>query len=262
LPSQLNRTEVSAELRAVLWDLIHRDIQNSVRSATWAYVGDPWANILRQVHVYVDHKPIDEFPDRVGDIYASVKAVFIAGTYDRVYMMQQAKDVGLSPRIAAALVYCSAPYRVVDGYLLVPIACEQDADTVVRTFAELKDAGLDAAREHLKFAGARLNEGKFADSVRESIHAVESVAKALEPSADLSKTLARLEQSAKIHGALKKGFLAIYGYTSDEQGILHPLVDEAIAAVDEADALFMISACSAFISYLISRGRAASLFEK
>jgi hypothetical protein len=266
LPRQLGRTEVSAELRAVLWDLIHRRIQQSIRGDTWAYVGDPWAKILRQVHVYLDHKPTDEFSTQPADVLAAVKPVFMTGTHDRLYgwlqfVMQVADDRLLSRAVAAALEFCRAPYRVVDGYLLMPVASEQDAETVVRAFAELRDVGVHGAREHLKAAAARLNDGKFADSVRESINAVESVAKALEPSADLSKTLVRLEASANIHGALKKGFLAIYGYTSDQQGIRHPLIDDPTASVDETDALFMIGACSAFISYLIAKGRTARLFE-
>ena len=267
LPRQLERTEVSAELRAVLWDLIHRLIRKSIRSDIWAYVGDPWANILRQVHVYLDHKPTDEFSTKPADVIAAVKPVFMSGTYDRLYgwlqfVMEVANDASLSRAIALAFFHCHAPYRVVDNYLLVPIASEQDAKTITKTFAELKNAGLEGARGHLKSAAARLTEGEFADSVRESINAVESVAKALEPSADLSKTLAKLEASGNIHGALKKGFLAIYGYTSDQQGIRHPLIDDATASVDETDALFMLGACSAFISYLIAKGRAARFFDK
>ena len=267
LPRQLERTEVSAELRAVLWDLIHRSSRKSVRSEPWAYVGDPWARILQQVHVYFDHKPADEFSTKPADVIANVKPIFMSGTYDRLYgwlqfVMDVAKDVSLSRVIALALAHCGAPYRVVDNYLLVPIASEQDAKTITEAFAGLKNAGLEGARGHLKSAAARLSDGKFADSVRESIDAVESVAKALEPSADLSRTLAKLEASGNIHGALKKGFLAIYGYTSDQQGIRHPLIDDATASVDEADALFMLGACSAFISYLIAKGRAARLFDK
>lgn len=88
-----------------------------------------------------------------------------------------------------------------------------------------------------------------------------SVAKTLEPSAELSKALAKLEGSASIHGGLKKAFLAIYGYTSDEKGIRHALIDDANAKVDEADALFMIGACAAFVSYLINKSRSAGLLK-
>ena len=53
------------------------------------------------------------------------------------------------------------------------------------------------------------------------------------------KALARLEAKAKIHGALRAGFGSLYGFTSNEEGIRHPLLDEPAAAVDETDALFM-----------------------
>src|SRR5262249_49666020 len=82
LPGQLERTEVSDELRAVLWDLIHTLIRKSVRSETWAYAADPWAKILQQVHVYLDHKPADEFSTKPADVIANVKPVFMSSTYD------------------------------------------------------------------------------------------------------------------------------------------------------------------------------------
>jgi hypothetical protein len=81
----------------------------------------------------------------------------------------------------------------------------------------------------------------------------------LEPSGDFSKALSRLEQKTNIHGALKKGFVAIYGFSSDEQGIRHPLLEKEAPSVDEADALFMIGACSAFLSYLINKSPASGL---
>jgi hypothetical protein len=63
----------------------------------------------------------------------------------------------------------------------------------------------------------------FADSARESIHAVESV--------DFSKALAKLEARTDIHGGLKRGFTATYGFTSDQQGIRDALLEKD---VDEA----------------------------
>ena len=86
---------------------------------------------------------------------------------------------------------------------------------------------------------------------------MESVTRTLAPSGKLSEALARLEKSAAIHGGLKNGFTAIYGYTSDAQGIRHPLVHEPNSKVDEADALFMIGACAAFVSYMINKARLA-----
>jgi len=63
----------------------------------------------------------------------------------------------------------------------------------------------------------------------------------------------------ELHEALKRGFSAIYGFTSDESGIRHALLEKGDADVDETDALFMLSACAAFVSYLIGKGKDAGL---
>jgi hypothetical protein len=98
--------------------------------------------------------------------------------------------------------------------------------------------------------------------VRESIHAVEAVGRTLDPNANvLSKALARLEQKIAIHPAMKKGFGSLYDYTSDEKGIRHALIDDATAKVDETDAMFMLGACAAFVSYLINKARANGLLK-
>jgi hypothetical protein len=60
---------------------------------------------------------------------------------------------------------------------------------------------------------------------------------------------------------MKAGFGSLYGYTSDEQGIRHALLEPS-SNVDDADALFMIGACAAFVSYLISKARSAGLLTK
>lgn len=101
-----------------------------------------------------------------------------------------------------------------------------------------------------------LHEGKWAGSVRESIHAVESVACELAPG---KNTLGAALDAIKIkdlHGGLKEAFEKLYGYASNEKGVRHALVfGGAEAKVDETDALFMLGACASFVSYLLARGR-------
>src|SRR4029077_11593980 len=84
-----------------------------------------------------------------------------------------------------------------------------------RALADVGTTEFQGARAHLRNAAEELTGGRYADSVRESIHAVESVVIVLEPSGDFSKALAKLESKVKIHGALKRGFSSIYGFTSD-----------------------------------------------
>jgi hypothetical protein len=133
------------------------------------------------------------------------------------------------------------------------------AALAARALADVGTTEFQGARAHLRNAAEELTGGRYADSVRESIHAVESVVIVLEPSGDFSKALAKLESKVKIHGALKRGFSSIYGFTSDQEGIRHALLEAGAPAVDETDALFMIGACAAFVSYLINKSRNAGL---
>jgi hypothetical protein len=55
--------------------------------------------------------------------------------------------------------------------------------------------------------------------------------------------------------AIKKSFSALYGYTSDADGIRHAMLDEA--SLTFTDAKYMLIACTAFINYVL--GKAADL---
>ncbi len=66
--------------------------------------------------------------------------------------------------------------------------------------------------------------------------------------ATLGQALKIIENKINIHPALKIAFDKLYGYTSDEDGIRHCLMDES--NLDFEDAKFMLVSCSAFINYL------------
>jgi hypothetical protein len=60
---------------------------------------------------------------------------------------------------------------------------------------------------------------------------------------------------------MKAGFASLYGYTSDNQGIRHAHLNEPSSKPDEAEALFMIGSCAAFVSYLINKARLLPLAQ-
>lgn len=267
LPVQLQRTEVSPQLRAVVWDYIYRELNRTSRREMYSYVGDPWKGALNSLHVLFYHKPADEFDSSFNNAADAAKAAVMDSDWIKFYgWIQHLLRVKPTPQFAdminKILIYSRSPYRVIDKEVLCPIGSDEEAQTVTRAFRDLnKVKNLAGGREHLKAAAQELSAGHFADSVRESMHAVESVVRVLEPAGEFSKALAKLEASTNIHGALKKGFVAIYGFSSDEQGIRHPLLDKAAPDVDEADAIFMIGACSAFVSYLVNKARSAGLLK-
>jgi hypothetical protein len=193
--------------------------------------------------------------------YLQTRTLFETGDYAQIFgwleyvLKHPACPAPFAKTIQNILPNCRAAYRVVDGTVICPISSEVEHATIVRAFADLAATQFNGARKHLRDAASYLTAGKYADSIRESIHAVEAVGRTLEPSANiLSKTLAKLEQKILIHPAMKKGFESLYAYTSDEGGIRHALLENA-AKVDEADALFMLGSCAAFVSYLLSKAR-------
>ena len=60
-----------------------------------------------------------------------------------------------------------------------------------------------------------------------------------------------------LHPALSSAFDKLYGYTSDEQGIRHALLDSS--NLQQEDAVFMLVSCSAFVSYLIAKSARAGV---
>jgi hypothetical protein len=267
LPSQLQLREVSPELRAVLWNTIHHAlVGNTVRGSYGPpHLEKPWSTILKDEHVYRLHKMADDFINNAKGLIQETRVIFEQGDYVAIFgwlefvLKHPACPPDLHRQIEASLRYSRAAYRVVDKQVICPIASGAEHSTIVKAFADLEASQFHGARAHLRNAATNLTAGEFADSVRESIHAVESVCRTLDPSADLSKALARLEQKISIHPAMKKGFTSLYGYASDEDGIRHALLEGGEAKVDEADALFMMGACAAFVSYLLNKARTNGL---
>lgn len=135
---------------------------------------------------------------------------------------------------------------------ILPAVTPEEGDAVADALRTLREAGLRGSAAHLRKAAEHVNAGDWAGSVRESIHAVESVARQLDPDAakTLGPALAALEKRGALHPALKGAFSKLYGYTSDEQGVRHALLDRPDANVGADEAVFMLGACASFASYL------------
>jgi hypothetical protein len=209
---------------------------------------------------------VDDFDNNAKKLIKETRDIFENDGYSSIFgwlefvLKHPACPSTVADDVEGNLRYCRAAYRVVDRKVICPIASDTEHSTIVQAFADLAAKQFNGARAHLRNAASHLTAGAYADSVRESIHAVEAVGRTLDPTADvLSKALAKLEQKISIHPAMKKGFTSLYAYTSDEKGIRHALLDDSAAKVDEADALFMLGACAAFVSYLINKARSSGL---
>lgn len=265
LPQQLAPKVVSPQLRALLWDLVHSSMEDALTRNSFGHtrLDDPWETIMRIKHTHYDYKFADEFRNDPTKLIQDVKRIFASGSYIEVFgflqwLLQTFRSPPIKPlHIQRVLEHSRAPYRVVDDRIIVPIASEAEGETLTRAFHDVAGSEFNGAQTHLRNAAKLLTEGKNADSIRESVHSVEAVARVIlkRPKVTLGDALKAIEKTHKLHTALRDGFSKLYGYTNDESGIRHALIDDASAKVDETDAIFMLGACASFVSYLIARYR-------
>lgn len=258
LPRQLELKEVSDELVARLWFYFKSTIESDCYRG-WLTDNSRRYDILVRWHILHEHKPIDELSLVQDNVLAHVKSILYSRNYIIVFdFIQFIARLNKPPTnynafVSDALTSCRAAYRLIDN-TIVPVASKEEADTVTNAFQDIANAEANGARVHLQDAASNLTAGKYADSVRHSISAVESVARLLSKNAKtLGPALTELEKQGALHTALKEGFNKLYGFTSDEEGIRHALLDKDAANVDEADALYMMGACAAFVSYLLNK---------
>ena len=125
--------------------------------------------------------------------------------------------------------------------------------------AEIEKAIEDSSeniRKHLTDALALLAirpEGDYRNSIKESISAVEAYCREKTGERTLGKALNHLEStSIVIPDLLKRSFELLYAYANaKDTGIRHANLDKTGKYVpSEAEAMFMLVSCSAFINYL------------
>lgn len=257
LPGQLKLREISQELRAKAWAAVYLYMDEGVdKTDYYHFFKKDWKAILLSWHVNHRYKFIDTFPNDVGEAISQIKSIFVQGAYNEIFDFLQflVRHPNCPPPLAKSLDYAlersRSAYRIIDK-TIVPIVTDEEAIAIGRAFKALEPSKFAGARAHLTTASELLTKGNFAATVRESIHAVESAARILAPNAStLGPALAILEKQGKLHGGMKQAFGALYGYTSDEKGIRHALLDRAEASVSEADALYMFGACASFLTYL------------
>lgn len=269
IPTRLEPGILDKRVRALLWDYVYSYLKgtSSRSDGLYMHLGRPWENILKSFHVTIRHEPADLFSSRLDGHVESLRGLFFDAEYWQVleFLQHTMRCLGIQSdfcsKIKAILEQSLTAYTVIaEGPTIMPTSSTEEKQSLERAFVDLKGDKFSGARTHLIRSCEALNNGSSADSIRESIHAVEAIAKVLDNNASktLDPALKALSAKANIHTALQQGFGKIYGYTNDEQGIRHALLDGE-ANVDAIDATFMLGACASFISYLINKSRKVGL---
>ncbi len=175
------------------------------------------------------------------EVYGFVE--FVANSYPR-YSFRERFITGCNHLLENEM----SAYRFVDG-VITRVTEQIEIDEIEQAIGKTSDPVADHLRRSLELLSDRKTPD-YRNSIKESISAVESLAAItlnIENST-LGKLLNKLEKEIVLHPALKTAFSNLYGYTNDEGGIRHALIDSDKVGFD--DAKFMIVACSAFVNFV------------
>ena len=263
LPGPLALEDFSDDARRELWDLLHFYVNELTSSDIF---GTPmlfgaWRNIAGVLHRDFLRLPFDEFDARASSFSVQYRTgILDSFPFNKVFdllqivMRHDACPFDFVRSVQEIFERCQLAYLVdMNGPpTILPMSTRREGEAISEAIRTFQSTGLTGPETHLRRAAEFINQGDWSDSIRESIHAVESIARILSPDAakSLAPALKALEKNHPIHGALREGFNKLYGYTSDEQGIRHPLLDSSDSPSGRDEAVFMLGSCASFASYL------------
>jgi len=207
-----------------------------------------WANFYKL--------PIDRRPTHPAVLLEYIRDTYFGYSWNEVYDFLQfiiQPELALPKTLPKYLNEIfereSAGYRIVANVIVDVTAGEE----VAMLEEAIRDTAFSPISNHLRRALELLADRTnpdYRNSIKESVSAVESIAKiaANDPTATLGSALRALEKNGKMHQALRDGFLKLYGYTNDADGIRHAMMEES--TLTSADAKYFLMSCTAFTNYL------------
>lgn len=259
---QIQIEGMSPELRNSLWNALDIFLFRAKRPHSFAGYYSPSGydefrieRIGQSLWVGYFKRPLDTLPHSAINILGEIRRYFFSCEWFEVYdflefiLRNVPVDKILIRTINEVLEEELSAYRFIES-TFVQITEPQEIESLEAALADNEFPGVS---EHLRRALELLSDRKkpdYRNSIKESISAVESISRIIvgEKKATLGDALKKLERDGKLHPALKEAFVKLYGYTSDEGGIRHAMLEEPNLTAD--DAKFFLVSCAAFVNYL------------
>ena len=263
LPEPMQLEHLSVDFRNTIWYYIDQAIKAEMNHHYYKH-----DSVLRQIifHYTLEilHQPHDALDHSPSEHQTMLRELILTSPYDKVLTLlehilrqiecpkqlrEELEDVFHTEQVAYCVRY------IEDVPTVIPRFNEESGALTEQAIERIERNGPAGSKRHFREATQLINEKRYGDAVRECVHAVESTARVIAPEGNtLGLALKSLEEAGvQIHPALRQGFEKIYGYSCDEDGIRHALLDKYEANVDLSDAVFMFGACASFTAYLIDK---------
>lgn len=266
LPEPMQLEEISDDLRREIWNTTRELLlsQSGTNALYRRYFYEEMQRFIERVLGNFLKKPEDEIDTSYEEVINLFRDWILKGRFNKVldlvrFMLNERKyGEKLVNPINKSFETCVAAYYLDMShcpYQFFPRSNKAQGEATRTAIKTIRDGGMDGAATHLRDAAAHINAQQFADSISDSIHAVESVARRIDPKSNtLGAALKALEKKGLLtNGQLKTGFEKIYTYTNNEEGIRHAQVFKDSPDVGLDEAMFMFGACASFAAYLVNK---------
>ncbi len=268
-PEPMQLEQISPDLRREIWNLVYLlFLDNALDTYQGGAFEPDYAKTIAVVFGRFVGRPISQITVKYSEISRITERLTLEENFNRLLdfleiMIDEHESSDLAEKIGSLFTKHAAAYWLDTSSTpcrFIPCSSQEQGLATQRALEFIRQAGMTGATAHLHQAARSMNEQRHADSIRESIHAVESVARIIDPASGktLGPALKSLEEAGVLkHPALKDAFQKLYGYTNDEQGIRHALLDSNTADVGLEEAQFMFGACASFAAYLTQKHQRA-----
>lgn len=249
------------ELRNSIWNCLQALVWDSEDFMHHRYGKFPLIDgFTERLWFFYFKRPTDERPsyahgNRSQKLLKLIRDYFFSAAWHEVYdflefVVATLENMPKLPKLLNHILEAEmSAFRFIDGKL-VDITGEQEREMLEEALADTRFAGVASHLERALVLLADRRNPDYRNSIKESISAVEAMARLVSgnPKATLGEALKVLEKSGKLHSALKDGFSKLYGYTNDESGIRHAMLEEP--NLTQADAKYFLLSCTSFVNYL------------
>lgn len=261
--------EMDADLRNGLWNCLSVLYWERLPSQAAIISDDKELQaLLTRLWLHFFKTPLDTLDSWWPTVYRQLRERFFSEDWFYAYdflefVVQNSAFPTLEEYCNTTLQRERSGYRFVGG-ILTPITNEDELNEVDRAINNARTSSSKHLQTALQLLSDRSNPD-FRNSIKESISAVEAICRVLvgNEKAVLSDALKRLQRDGAvfIHPALAQSFEKLYAYTSDADGIRHSLLEDGTPLALE-DAQYMLITCSAFVNYLVEKGRRSGLSNR
>jgi len=259
---------IDEPLRNALWSTLKIFVWDYVRASTGIYhryyLSDHSNRDIQALcrHLWFDYfkEPLDQLDNNWNTVYERLRRYFFDCEWYEVYdfiefVANNYERYGAKEEFTSACNHVlekeMSAYRFIGG-VISRITEQKELEEIQQALDEALGPVQVHLRRSLELLSSR-DAPDYRNSIKESISAVESLVASIvgAEKGTLGQLIKKLEDEIGLHPALKGAFSSLYGYTSDEGGIRHALLEAENVRFEEAK--FYLVVCSAFVNFVAAK---------